>query len=86
MRLTLDQLVLVRIQVRQLEKPPANKQKMKILGIISELHFIIEYTNAQGGHRSILLMNSCSSIPVLSTLHIASYVRKSFVTGTPTTA
>jgi hypothetical protein len=47
--------------------------------IISELLFIIEYTNAPGGDLAILLMNSCSSIPVLSALHTASYVGKRFV-------
>jgi hypothetical protein len=47
--------------------------------IISELLFIIEYTNAPSGKLSILLMNSHGSIPVLSALHTASYIGKSFV-------
>jgi hypothetical protein len=49
------------------------------MSIISELLFIIEYTNVLGGELSKLLMNSCGSIPVLSALHTASYVGKSFV-------
>jgi hypothetical protein len=50
-----------------------------MISIISELLFIIEYTNAPAGELSILLMSSCSSIPVLSAFHTASYIGKSFV-------
>jgi hypothetical protein len=49
------------------------------MSVISELLFIIEYTNAPGGDLAILLVNSCSSIPVLSALHTASYVGNFFV-------
>jgi hypothetical protein len=45
-----------------------------MMSIISKVLFIIEYTSAHGGDRSILRTNSCRSIPVLSALHIASYV------------
>ena len=50
-----------------------------MMSIISALLFTIEYTNAPGGGLPILLMSSCGSIPVLSALHTASYVGKSFV-------
>jgi len=50
-----------------------------MMSTVSELLFIIEYTNAPLGDLAILLMKSCSSILMLSALHTANYIGKSFV-------
>jgi len=46
--------VKVRILLRQLKNYPQISKKTKIMSIISELLFIIEYTNAPGGDQRSL--------------------------------